>query len=128
VSNDIEDGQTLKPITVILRFTNEDGEQEEIYSGFLTGNSHAMYIDGFDNLIFLKVSPTSDPDVYVDEYGYCYLGELGESDEPEVVISALVEKLNSITAYQFLEKVLIHVKCEIEFEDWILPRFIHQEP
>lgn len=114
------------------KYENEYGMQEARYPGFLTGNHHAMYIENeteYERLLFVNVSPTDDPDVYLDiSPGYCVLGYLHESYDPISVIKELNSKLHSMTAYEFLMKVIIHVQYEIEFEDWIIPRLLEGNP
>lgn len=115
----------MKPITVLIKYDNEFGEQEERYAGFLTGNLHAMYDENdYGRIVFVKVVPTDEPNVYLSVSGYCSLGYLDESDDPKIIIEKLTNKLHNMTAFEFMTDVIIHVKAEIEFEDTIIPNLI----
>jgi hypothetical protein len=124
---DIEGGRMLRPITVVIKYTEEpDGEVlEEREPGFLIDDLHAIFVETeYYRVVLMRVEPTDDPDVYLDVYGYCTLGVLDDSTDPGSVISALTNKLNNMTAYDFLTKVVIHVKEEIGFGEWIIPGLI----
>jgi hypothetical protein len=120
-------GQGVTPITVLGRYTNEQGEQEERYSGFLTGGSHALCLEEYNSIIFVEVAPTDEPEIYLGEPRYHSLGQLNESQDPQTIIEALANKLHSMMAYEFMAKVIFHVKDEIDFEQLIIPSLLQYE-
>jgi hypothetical protein len=107
LDSDAEIGEALQPVTILVKWDDiDEGEKEARYPGFLTGDQHAMYVEdetSYDRLLFVKVIPTDDPDVYLEtSCCWCTLGVLGESHDAKTV------------------------KNEIEFEDLIVPGLLQE--
>lgn len=120
----------LKPVTILVRYTNEEGDQELRFLGFLTGSEHGMYVDpGYGNLHFCKLESTDDPTAYLDVGGYLVLGKLSESEQVDfavTIIEQLASKLQSISGYEFLMNVIANLSPNIELEDWIIPELLNK--
>lgn len=118
----------LKPITVLSRYEVEDDAIEEVrYSGFLTGEYQAMYVDhDFGGLYFVAVEPTDDPDVYLHYHADIAIIEYDAEDigEDEKIISALIERLHEMSGYDFMKEVVLRIKSEVDYEGLIVPGLI----
>lgn len=115
----------LIPITVLVR-TDIDREKKEFdtFSGFLTSENFAMYWQlhlGEFHLCFARVKTTDDPNVYRVRGSYTLIGRITEDELPDKVIHILVGKLHQMTGYDFMEQVVSKLRCEADFEDWIMP-------
>jgi hypothetical protein len=62
----------ILPVTILVEYDDEEGLQEERWPGFLTGNSHAMYVDDESGgtLTFVRVEQTSDPNLFKAVKGF----------------------------------------------------------
>ncbi|KRE70772.1 hypothetical protein [Paenibacillus sp. Soil750] len=118
------------PVTILVRYEDEQGEQEISYHGFLTGLEHAMYVENTTptpHLLFAKVRSTDKANVYLEtSLAPCYLGKLDELHDAEDLVKQLSNKLHNMTAYELMMNVVVHVKSEIEFEKLIIPSLLKE--
>jgi hypothetical protein len=115
----------LTPITVLVRIDIIRDKKEFMpLPGLLTSENFAMYwehhLDEF-HLRFSRVKTTDDPNVYRVRGSYTLIGCITEDELPDKVIHALVGKLHQMTGYDFMEQVVSKLRCEADFEDWIMP-------
>lgn len=124
----------LQPITVLIRFTTWDAkmkqfEKEERYPGYLTGGKNAMYVvPNLGTLIFAEVEPTDDPAVFLEVTpAETQLGNINDAGgDMESIISKLTIKLHNMTGYDFLAKVMVHVREDFDYEGAIIPKLLSQ--
>lgn len=108
------------PVIVIIRFQEELEIEEERYEGFLVDEKHAMYhIPGF-GIMLSAVEPTDEPAVYVEQAQFTRLGKITESDNAELIINTLADRLKNMTAFEFLTKVLLHIREEFDYEGLVI--------
>lgn len=117
----------IQPVTILVRYDDEQGEQEEHYPGFLTGGLHVMYVEENNQLLFASVAATKRSQEYWSTSGYFSLGTLAEDMDGESVIKTLASKLHGMSAYEFITRVLIDLGMEIQFEDFIIPKLLDPE-
>lgn len=115
-----ESGQTLQAITVMHKYEDLGEQFDERYEGFLTSSNHAMYIEG-QALMFVPVKPTNDPAVYLAAVETLQLGIIHDPLQIVLIIESFLKKLQNMTAYEFLAKIMMSVKQEVDFEDFIVP-------
>jgi hypothetical protein len=117
---------SYKPVTILVKYDNEYGDQEERHSGFLTGDSHAIYFESaYSRVIFTQATPTDELDVYLDNpSNYISLGILDdEAQDAEQVIFNLANLFHTITGYELLTRITTQVNIEIDlFND--LPKLL----
>lgn len=116
----------IQPVTIIVKFHDGVGEQEERFVGFLTGAEHAMYVEeDYGNLIFVRVVDTPEPNVYQAVRGFNELGNIKNSPmDAESTVRAVATKLHNMTAYQFFTDIMVeYVKSE-QFGEAIIPNWI----
>ncbi|MGO4268263.1 hypothetical protein AB4Z22_00200 [Paenibacillus sp. TAF58] len=120
--------QSIHPVTILVRYKNEEGDQEVRYPGYHTGGNNAMYVTEYGALIFVEIEPTEDSSIYVDLSGWTQLGNIKDaSGDTETMIGVLTNKLHRMTAYDFLAKVLVHVREDFDFEGAIIPNLLNDE-
>lgn len=125
MSNNKKRGQA---VIILVQYENEHGLQEARYPGFLTGNDHAMYVETkYKRLMFVSVEPSGDHGEYLETSGFCSLGEIDASYDSDSLIKDLAHVLHNMSAYEFIAKVIAHVRTEIEFEDLIIPHILDGE-
>lgn len=119
-------GNEVRPITVIVPYTDEQGYQELKRAGFLTSEHHAMYIEGKQQeIVFVGVMPSRDPAEYINVTRYLSLGKIGEADAIQVV-DALTTRLKQMSAYDFLADVVMGVQEDVEFRNLIIPGILER--
>lgn len=112
-------------ITILVRYDNEEGQQEARYQGYLTGTESAMYVNEYNKLMFSQVEPTDDPAAYLEISCARELGSIkNATGDEKTTIERLANILNSMTAYDFLAKVLIHVQHDLDLDELIIPKLI----
>jgi hypothetical protein len=118
----------IKPITVLIRYANEFGDQEARYAGYLTGSRSAMYFYPDGTLNFSFAEETEAPDVYLELSGI-YLGNINDADEfleSESIVEKLASILHNMTAHDFMTKVIVHIRDGFDFEGLIIPKLINE--
>lgn len=127
MDNNLGGEQTIQPITVLVRYDNEEGEQEARYPGYHTGGNNAMYVAEYGNLIFVEIESTEDPAIYLDVSGWTHLGNINNAiGDMEEIISKLTSKLHNMSGYEFLAKVMVHVRDGFDYEGAIIPNLINE--
>lgn len=112
----------VQAITILVRYNDEQGQKEVRYQGFLTSTANAMYVNEYKKLLFARVEPTNDPDVYLEVNCPRELGSI--SGDAKTTIEALTNKLQTMTAYEFMANVIIHITEQFDFEGLIIPKLI----
>jgi hypothetical protein len=99
----------IQTVTLLVKFHDGVGEQEERFVGFLTGAEHAMYVEeDYGNLIFVKIVETLEPNVYEAVKGFNELGNIKNSPmDAEATVKAVATKLHHMTAYQFFTDIMV---------------------
>lgn len=116
----IENGNYL-PITIVDRF-EDDGPKEERWSGFLTSPNHAMFVEpvyGF--LMIVEVKPTDLPLLYLKVGATTELGKISDPSKNVETVQAAVKKLNSMSAYEFVIKIICDLRHDVDFKNMIVP-------
>lgn len=115
------DHPSVRPVTVIIPFTDETGYKEVYSPGFLTSERHAMYIeDDRPEVVFVGVIPSRDPEAYIGVTRYLSLGNITGPDHAELV-AALTTRLQEMSAYEFLADVILFMRDDQEFGKLIIP-------
>jgi hypothetical protein len=85
-----------------------------------------MYADEHGNLIFVVIKSTEDPGIYLDVTpGWTELGNVKDGGgNLETIVSKLTSKLHNMTGYDFLAKVMVHVRDGFDYEGAIIPNLI----
>jgi hypothetical protein len=115
----------LPRITVIIPLEDwdEQGGCEEIYAeGFLASEGFAVYLDEeHREIVFVGVIESREPNVFICLTPYLPLGKIERWDQREPVVSAMIDQLKQISAYDFLTKVIVGIGAEIDFDELIVP-------
>jgi hypothetical protein len=128
LDNNMKSTHIIRPINVLVQFNNEDGEQVSRYPGYLTGGKNAMYVDDYGTLMFAEIEPTEDPDTYLDvTAAWTQLGNIKDGcGDMEGIIDAVANKLHTMTGYEFVAKVLVHVREDFDYAGAIIPNLLNE--
>jgi hypothetical protein len=111
----------LFAITIVEKY-DDYGPKEARYTGFLTSPHHAMFVDqNCGTLMIVEVNPTNDSSVYLTASPTMELGHVEDPSKYAETIKTVAESLNNMPAYQFVVKILLNLRGEVNFEDKIVP-------
>lgn len=118
---------SLKAITIIIDYEDEDGPQEERHTGYLTGYGYAFYIiQEYATLCFASVVATDEVGIYRAVKFKYMIEKLTEPGNDKEVILKLAQQLHRMSGYEFLARVILNVQSSIEFEGWLLPGLLNE--
>lgn len=111
----------LLEITIVEQYEDE-GPQEERFSGFLTSSNHAMFVEQkYGTLMIVEVKPTNDPSVYLTVSPTMDLGRVDDPSKNAETVKAAAKTLSNMTAYELVAKVILNLRQEVNFENTIVP-------